>query len=75
MELAMVKTLQSADHAKPADRGVREALSLKRAAYLLDVHEDTLRRWWKTGKILMIRVGPKLLRVPRSEIARLRADH
>lgn len=52
--------------------GPREAVSLKRAAYLLDVHEDTIRRWWKDGKILVIRVGPKLLRVPRSEIAKLR---
>jgi predicted site-specific integrase-resolvase len=37
------------------------------------LHEDTLRRWWKDGRIIMIRVGPKLLRVPRAEIARLRA--
>lgn len=53
--------------------GPREALSLKRAAYLLDVHEDTIRRWGKAGLIEIVRVGPKpLIRVPRSEIVRLR---
>lgn len=51
-----------------------EAISLQRAARLLDVHEDTLKRWCKRGKIELIRVGPRLLRVPRSEIARLRAE-
>lgn len=52
----------------------REAISLQRAAYLLDVHEDTLRRWWKAGRIVIVRIGPKLLRVPKSEIVRLRLE-
>lgn len=56
------------------ERVAREALSLKRAAHLLDVHVNTLRRWWKGGRIQLIRVGPKLLRMPRSEVARLRAS-
>jgi len=52
----------------------REAISLQRAAFLLDVHEDTLRRWWKSGRLVIVRIGPKLLRVPKSEIARLRVE-
>lgn len=40
---------------------------------LLDVHPETIRNWWKRGKIELVRCGPKLLRVPRSEIARMRA--
>lgn len=57
----------------PREKVIPEALSLQRAARLLDVHEDTIRNWWKAGRIEVVRCGPKLLRVPRSEIARIRA--
>lgn len=49
-----------------------EALSLQEAARLLSVHEDTLKNWHKRGWIELIRVGPRLWRVPYSEISRLR---
>jgi putative resolvase len=49
-----------------------EAVSIRRAAALLGVHEDTVRRWVKAGLVEASRIGPKLLRIPRSEIARLR---
>ena len=51
---------------------VPEAVSIQRAALLLDVHEDTIRRWIRTGDLEAVRVGPKLLRIPRDVIARLR---
>lgn len=50
----------------------REALSLQEAARLLGVHEDTLINWYKRGLIELVKMGPKLWRVPREEIARLR---
>ena len=52
-----------------------EALSLQDAARLLSVHEDTLKNWHKRGWIKLIRIGPRLLRVPRSEIARLKKQN
>lgn len=64
--------LQMAD-AKPTRPLVRpEGLSLKEVAIILGVHEETVRRWWKAGVIAGERVGPKLIRIPRSELARLR---
>lgn len=61
-----------ADHSKPG----AEAITLQRAAVLLSVSEKTLRRWGKASppKIILIRLGDRLLRVPRDEIARLRAQ-
>jgi excisionase family DNA binding protein len=53
----------------------REALSLQEAARLLSVHEDTLKNWYRRGFIELIRVGPRLWRVPRSEITRLRKQN
>ena len=52
-----------------------EALSLQHTAVLLDVCVNTLRNWIKTGKLKASRCGPRLLRVPRSEIVRLRGRH
>lgn len=51
-----------------------ECLSLKRAAGLLDVHEDTIKRWWRAGHVELIRCGPRLLRMPLAEYKRLRAQ-
>lgn len=50
----------------------REALSLQEAARLLGVHEDTLKNWARRGVLEMFRCGPRLWRVPKSEIQRLR---
>lgn len=50
----------------------REALSLQEAAIVLGVHEDTLVNWHKRGIIKLVKTGPRLWRVPREEIARLR---
>jgi excisionase family DNA binding protein len=54
-----------------------EALSLQEAARLLSVHEDTLLNWFRRDPpvIRLIKVGPRLWRVPRSEILRLRKQN
>jgi excisionase family DNA binding protein len=52
----------------------QEAFTIKQAAKVLGRHEDTIRRWCKTGKIKANRVGPKLILIPRSELGRLRTQ-
>lgn len=54
-------------------RTVPEAVSIQLAATILDVHQVTIRRWIKGGYIKAYRVGPYLIRIPRSEIVRMRA--
>lgn len=49
-----------------------EAISVHLAATILDVHHLTIRNWIRRGYIKAYRVGPLLIRIPRSEIARLR---
>jgi excisionase family DNA binding protein len=49
-----------------------EAISVQRAAVLLDVSERTIRRWGKSGRLELVRVGPKLLRVPRDVLSQMR---
>jgi excisionase family DNA binding protein len=49
-----------------------EAISVQFAAEILDVHHLTIRRWIKAGWIKAYRIGPQLIRIPRSEIARMR---
>lgn len=56
----------------PASKPTPEAISLQHAAVVLGVSERTLRRWGKSGRLELVRVGPKLLRVPRDVLARLR---
>lgn len=52
-----------------------EALTLKRAAELLGVHEQTLRNWEHNGIIRMIRLpGSGYRRVPVAEVARLQHE-
>lgn len=50
-----------------------EALSVQDAAVILNVHENTIRNWIREDILVAIRIGPRLLRIPRSEIARLRS--
>lgn len=50
-----------------------EGLSVQAVAILLDVHENTVYNWIHTDVITAIRIGPRLFRIPRSEISRLRS--
>ena len=52
----------------------KEAISVSLAAHLLDVHENTIYNWIRSGSLIAVRVGPRLVRIPRSEIARLRSN-
>ena len=51
-----------------------EAISVQRAAVLMDVHENTIYNWLRRGFIVGIRTGPRLIRIPRSELARIRLE-
>jgi excisionase family DNA binding protein len=55
-----------------AEKNLAEALSIQATADLLSVHHMTVRRWIAKGYIKAVRVGPWLIRIPRSEISRLR---
>jgi excisionase family DNA binding protein len=49
-----------------------EGISVKTTAELLEVSEMTVRRWIRLGFLEAVRVGPWLIRIPVTEIARLR---
>src|SRR4051812_31067585 len=53
-------------------RPAPEAIPLQDAAVILQVSDKTLRRWWKSGRLELVRVGPKLLRMPKDVLVRLR---
>lgn len=59
--------------ARKQQKRLPEAISIQRVAELLDVHPMTIRRWIKRGIIKAYRVGPQIVRIPRSEIVRLRS--
>lgn len=44
---------------------------VREAAELLGVSPLTVYRWLRDGTLRGVRIGPKLLRVPRSEIERM----
>lgn len=50
-----------------------EAISVKMCADILGVSVSSVRRWIRYGYIKAYRVGPQLVRIPRSEILRMRA--
>lgn len=49
-----------------------EAVSIKKAAEVLSVNEMTVRRWIQRGFLKAYRVGPFLIRIPRTELSRMR---
>lgn len=49
-----------------------EAFGIRQTAVILHVSEASVRNWIRSGKVKAFRVGPKLWRVPRSELARIR---
>lgn len=51
---------------------IAEGLPPRMVAEILCVHLSTVRRWIRLGHILAYRVGPQMVRIPRSEIARMR---
>jgi excisionase family DNA binding protein len=48
-----------------------ELIGLPEAARLLGIHYRTMRRWVAAGNLPATRVGPKLLKVRRSDLDRL----
>lgn len=48
-----------------------ELIGLQEAADYCDVSYRTIRRWISTGRLNAVRVGPRLLKVNRSEVAGL----
>lgn len=50
-----------------------EAVSVRTFAELLSLSHKTVRRWIKRGYIRAYKIGP-LIRIPRTEIARMRAE-
>lgn len=49
----------------------KSLLDIKEAAALLGVHYNTVYRWLNDGSLRGVRLGPKLWRIPRSEIERM----
>lgn len=58
--------------AKSPSRVVAPArLGIAEAAQYLSVDECTIRRWIRTGTLKANRVGPKIIRIDKSELDRL----
>jgi excisionase family DNA binding protein len=53
---------------------VAQMLSIPEAAELMGVSQDALRRWVREGLIPARRVGKRMLRVNKSDLARLVTD-
>jgi excisionase family DNA binding protein len=49
-----------------------EALSVQQVADVLFVSESTIRNMIRAGALKAVRIGPRLFRIPRSELSRLR---
>lgn len=49
-----------------------EAIPPRLAAEILHVSLTSIRRWIRKGYLKAYRVGPQMVRIPRSEIARMR---
>ena len=50
------------------------AVSIQQAAIILSVSEHTIRNWIVCGDLKAVRYGKKLWRIPRVELAKLRAE-
>lgn len=57
----------------PRRKPLPEAISVRQTADLLGVHHTTIRRWIRCGFLRAYRVGPQMVRIPRTEIIRMRA--
>lgn len=75
MPISIWRTLnRPPDQMTPLNRTkLPEAISIQHVAQLLDVNPMTIRRWIKARVIVAYRVGPRLIRIPRSEVARMRS--
>jgi len=51
-----------------------EFLGPRDVARILDVDRRTVRRWIETGELAASRLGPKLIRIRRSELDRFVED-
>ena len=50
---------------------MEEYLSIKEFAVLLKLHQNTVRRAIKAGKLQAFRIGNKCYRIPKSEIGKI----
>jgi excisionase family DNA binding protein len=57
----------------PSDAPTVDGLTLAQAASVLQVHPNTVRTWIHEGILKAERIGPRLIRIPHEEIARVRA--
>jgi len=56
------------------ERELEQLYTVKAAALLNDQGESTLRRLISTGQVRVVRVGVRGLRIPLSEVRRLRGE-
>ncbi len=65
--------MQMATNDPAPRRELSDVVSIQRAARLLDVHPNTIRNWIARGEIDAVRVGPRVRRIPRQELIRIRS--
>lgn len=64
----MVVDMEIAEQIAPTETEGDPLWSLERAAKYMDVSVKQVRRWCEQGLIRVVRLGPKLLRIRRSDV-------
>lgn len=52
-----------------------EYLTMAQFAKLFQVHPDTVGKWMRDGKVHSIKLGHRIIRIPRSEVRRMAEDN
>lgn len=51
--------------------GMEQLYTISEVAEILKMKERTIEEWTRNGTINAVRVGPKLVRIPREEVERI----
>lgn len=53
---------------------IEKLMSIQEAADLLEIKSETMRKWAAEGRVAVVRLARRALRIPASEIVRLQRE-